>query len=66
MPLRNLWLPVQLVLAENLRRNRELLAPLQKSGADNDLVAQDGLVVVDVRGAVGTVVAIYGVSCEER
>lgn len=35
------------------------LAALEQTGADDDFVAQDGLVVVDVRGAVGAVVAVY-------
>ena len=39
MPLRNLRLPVQFILAENLGRDWELLAALEESGADHDLVA---------------------------
>jgi len=59
----NLWLPAHLGLAEDLRRRLELLPAVQQHGADDDLVAHDGLVVVDVRGAVGAVVAIDGLAC---
>lgn len=58
--LRNRRLPAQLVLAEDLSRHREILAALQQTGAHHDLRAQHGLVVVDVRGAVGAVVAVDG------
>jgi len=61
--MRNLRLPAQPILPENLRRHLEMVASFQQAGADDDLVAQDGLVVVEVRGAVGAVVAVYGLAC---
>ncbi len=39
------------------------MAAVEEDGAHDDLVAHDGLVVVDVRGAVGAVVAAYCFSC---
>lgn len=57
--MRELRLPAQAILAEDLGRDGELGAALQQGGADDDLVAQDGLVVVEVRGAVWAVVAVY-------
>lgn len=58
----DLRLPVQPILTEDLRRDLEALATLQQAGAHDDLVAQHGLVVVSVGGAVGAVVAVDGVS----
>lgn len=55
----NLGLPVPLILAVNLRRDGEALSPLEQAGTHHNLVfARRGLVVVDVRGAVGAVVAV--------
>lgn len=54
-----LRLPAQPILPEDLRRDLEVVASLQQARADDDLVAQDGLVVINVRGAVGAVVAIH-------
>lgn len=56
----NLLLPGQLGLAEDLSGRLELFALVQQAGAQNDLVvAQGGLVVVGVGGAVGAVVAVH-------
>lgn len=60
---RNLRLPAQLILAENLSPNGEAVAPLEQTGAHHDLGPEDGLVVVDVRCAVGAVVAVYWLAC---
>ena len=60
--LRNLRLPAQPVLPKDLRRSGEFLRSLKQAGSHNDLVAEDGLVVVYVGGAVGTVVAVDGVA----
>lgn len=62
---RHLRLPGQTILAEDLRRDLEVLGALQQAGADNDLVAQDGLMVVHVGGAVGAVVAMDGLAWRE-
>ena len=56
--LRNLRLPAQSILAKDLRRNGEFLRVLQQTGSYNDFIAEDGLVMVYVGGAVGTVVAV--------
>ena len=56
--LRNLRLPAQSILAKDLRCNGKFFRALQQTGSYNDVVAEDGLVVVDVSGAVGTVVAV--------
>ncbi len=61
--LRNLRLPRQPILSVNLRRDRERLAALEEARADDDLGSQDRLVVVDVGGAVGAVVAVYWFAC---
>jgi len=61
--LRDLRLPAHLGLAEDLSRRFEVMAAVEEDGAHDDLVAHDGLVVVDVRGAVGAVVAAYCFSC---
>lgn len=63
--LRNLRLPAQAILSENLRRDRELGGggALEQARAHNDLGPQHRLVVVDVRGAVGAVVAVDGLAC---
>ena len=60
--LRNLRLPAQPVLPKDFRRNGEFLRALQQTGSYDDLIAEDGLVVVYVGGAVGTVVAVDGVA----
>ena len=60
--LRNLRLPAQSILPKDLRCNGEFLRTLEQAGSHNDLVAEDGLVVVYVRGAVGTVVTVDGVA----
>lgn len=57
--MRELRLPAQPILAEDLGRDGELAAALEQARADDDFGPQDGLVVVDVRGAVGAVVAVY-------
>lgn len=57
--LSQLWLPAQPILAEDLSNYWELLAALEQASADNDLGAENSLVVVDVGGAVGAVVAVY-------
>lgn len=54
---------MQPILAENLGRDGELLAALEQARADDDLGSQHRLVVVDVRGAVGAVVAVYRLAC---
>ena len=56
--LRKLRLPAQPILPKDLRRNWEFLRALKQAGSHNDLVAEYGLVVVRVGGAVGTVVAV--------
>ena len=58
--------PVQAVFTEDLGRNGELLAVLEQTRADDDLGPQHGLVVVDVRGTVGAVVAIDWLACWKR
>jgi len=55
---RHLRLPGVTILAEDLRSDLEILGTLQQAGADDDLVTEDGLVVVHVGGAVGAVVAV--------
>ena len=60
--LRNLRLPAQPVLPKDFRRNGEFLRALQQTGSYDDLIAEDGLVVVNVGGAVGTIVAMDGVA----
>ena len=56
--MRNLLLPPQPILAENLGRDIEDFAALEQTGAYDNFGAEHGLVVVDVRGAVGAVVAV--------
>jgi hypothetical protein len=51
-------LPVHLGLAINLRGRTPRFATVEENGADNDLRAHDGLVVVDMGGAVGAVIAV--------
>ena len=63
--MRDLGLPLQPILAEDLGRDLEILAALEQAGTDDDLVAQDGLVVVDVGGAVGAVVTVDVFACLE-
>lgn len=59
--MRNLRLPGQPILAVDLGRDLEAFAALQQAGPHDNLVAQDGLVVVDVGGAVRAIVAVDGV-----
>lgn len=58
----DLRLPLQPILPEDLRRDLETLATLQQARTHDDLVAQHGLVVVSVGGAIGAVVAVDGIS----
>jgi hypothetical protein len=59
-------LPCQLGLAEDFSRWLELLAAIEQDGAQYDGVwAHDLLVMVDVTGAIGAVVAVDCFSCEE-
>ena len=62
--MRNLLLPLHLVLAVDLRADVKVLAGLrQQRRADHDGVrAHDLLVMVDVRCALRAVIAIYGVA----
>lgn len=57
-----LGLPSQPILAEDLRIHLELLPALQQGRPDDNFVAHDGLMVVNVGSAVGTVVAVDGVT----
>ena len=59
----DLGLPLQAVLAEDLSLDGELAATVEQTGADDDLVAENGLVVVQVRGAVGAVIAVDWLAC---
>lgn len=61
----DLLLPAQAVLSEDLGGGLEGFAALgQETGSQDDLVvAEGGLVVVDVGRAVGAVVAVDGVAC---
>ena len=61
--MRNLLLPRQSILAVNLCGRLQILAALEQGGADDDLGAEDGLVVVGVGGAVGAVVAVDVLAC---
>lgn len=56
------WLPVILQLGENLERGIPLLSTLEQRGSHDVCVASNSLVVVDMRGAVGTIVAVHGVA----
>jgi len=60
--MRNLLLPVHLRLAVDLSVGFPVLASVEEDGADDDFRAHDGLVVVDMGGAVGAVVAVDGVA----
>lgn len=55
----NCGLPFGLVLAVDFRRNRKRLATLKHSRADDELVAENRLVMVWVRSAIGAIVAIH-------
>lgn len=57
--LRNLRLPAHLGLPEDLSARLQVLAAIEEDGTDDELVAHDGLVVVDVARAVGAIVAVY-------
>lgn len=59
----NLRLPPQPILPKDLRRHFEPLAAVQQRRPNDNLVAHDGLMVVNMRGAIGAVVAVDGVSC---
>ena len=63
--MRDLGLPAQPVLPEDLRLDGEGAAALEQARADDDLGPEDGLVVVDVGGAVGAVVAVHGLACTQ-
>ena len=62
--MRDLLLPWRPILSENLRGGLQILAARKQRGADDDFRAEDGLVVVDVGGAVGAVVAVDILSCK--
>lgn len=59
---RNSRLPVRLVLAVDLSRRLPGLAVIEECSANDDLVTEDLLVVVRVRGAIGAVIAVDGVA----
>ena len=59
----NLILPRPTILPIDLSRDLEVLAALQEARANDNLVAQYGLVVVYMGGAIGTVVAVDRFSC---
>jgi hypothetical protein len=60
----DLWLPRHLGFPEDLGRGLELLAAVEQDGAHDDRVrSHDLLVVVDVRRAVGAVVAVHCLAC---
>lgn len=59
----NLILPRPTILSIDLSRDLEVLAALQEARANDNLIAQHGLLVVDVGGAVGAVVAIDRFPC---
>ena len=61
--LRNLRLPAHLGLAEDLSSRLQVLASVEEDGTDDDLIAHDGLVVVDMGGAIGAVVAVDRLAC---
>ena len=61
--MRHLGLPAETILAEDLDGDGELFGTFQQGGTDDDLVTCDGLVVVNVGGAVGAVIAVYGLAC---
>ena len=63
--MRHLFLPRRPILAENFRRRLQVFPALEQRGADDDFGAEDGLVVVDVGGAVGAVVAVDVLSCSK-
>ena len=52
------WLPLGLILAIDLGGNGEGFCLLQQAGADDNLGAQEGLMVIDVSGAIGAVVTV--------
>lgn len=56
--IRNLGLPLQVILSIDLRGDRPLLGALERRGADDVLWAHHGLVVVDVGGAGWAEVAV--------
>lgn len=55
-------LPVVPILGIDLSRGLPVLGALEQRGADHVLGRVDGLVVVDVGGAVGAVVAVHRVA----
>lgn len=61
--MRELRLPLGPILTKDLRRDRKFLTAGQQTGPDDNFRPENGLVVVDVRGAVGAVVAVYGFAC---
>ena len=60
--MRNLLLPGHLRLAVDLGVGLPVLASIEENGAHDDFGAHDRLVVVDVGGSVGAVVAVDGVA----
>lgn len=60
--MRDLRLPLEAILAEDLSRDVEILSAFEEGGAHDDLVSEDGLVMVCMTGAVRAVVAVDGVA----
>lgn len=58
--MRELRLPLGPILAVNLSRDWKRVTAFEQTGPDDYFGPENGLVVVDVRGAVGAVVAVYG------
>lgn len=61
--LRNLRLPAHLRLAKDLSSGLQIFAAIKEHGTHDELVAHDGLVVVDMGSAVGAVVAVDRLAC---
>ena len=59
----NLRLPRHLSLAPDLGSRLPLLRAVEEDGSDHELGAHDSLMVVDVGGAVGAIVAIDILAC---
>ena len=59
--LRNLLLPLPLILPKDLRRNREFMSLIQQARTeDNLIISQDCLMMIWVCGTVRAVVAVNG------
>lgn len=54
----NLLFPSESILAEDLSRRLEVLSAIKEDGSDHNFISHHSLVMIDVRGAVGTVIAI--------